>query len=76
MGPCITRVMAEDRGELLAAADADFTGSVPEHYERDLGPVIFDGYAADLARRAAARLRSRSAKWLPRRRLKASRARE
>ncbi len=39
---------------LLAAVDADFTGSVPEHYERDLGPVIFGGYAADLARRVAA----------------------
>lgn len=33
---------------------ADFTGSVPEHYDRELGPVIFDGYAADLARRVAA----------------------
>lgn len=33
---------------------ASFIGSVPEHYERDLGPVIFDDYAADLARRVAA----------------------
>lgn len=33
---------------------ANFTGGVPEHYERDLGPVIFDSYAADLARRVAA----------------------
>ncbi len=32
---------------------ARFTGSVPEHYDRDLGPVIFSGYAADLARRVA-----------------------
>lgn len=32
---------------------ANFTGSVPEHYDRDLGPVIFGGYAADLARRVA-----------------------
>ena len=31
-----------------------FTGSVPEHYDQDLGPVIFSGYAADLARRVAA----------------------
>ncbi len=38
----------------MAATDADFTGSVPGHYDRDLGPVIFDGYAADLARRVAA----------------------
>ena len=33
---------------------AGFTGSVPEHYDRDLGPVIFAGHAADLARRVAA----------------------
>jgi len=30
-----------------------FTGTIPDHYERSLGPVIFSGYAADLARRAA-----------------------
>lgn len=33
---------------------ANFTGSVPEHYDRDLGPALFVGYAADLARRVAA----------------------
>ncbi len=38
----------------MAATDADFTGSAPEYYDRDMGPVIFDGYAADLAHRAAA----------------------
>lgn len=31
-----------------------FTGSVPGHYDRDLGPVVFAGYAAGLARRVAA----------------------
>ncbi len=30
---------------------ADFIGNVPEYYERNLGPVIFSGPAADLARR-------------------------
>ena len=34
--------------------DAEFIGSIPEHYDRGLGPVIFAGYAADIARRAAA----------------------
>ena len=38
---------------------ANFTGGVPGHYDRDLGPVIFVGYAADLARRAAAHKPSR-----------------
>jgi SAM-dependent methyltransferase len=31
-----------------------FSGSIPEHYDRDLGPYIFADYAADIARRAAA----------------------
>lgn len=30
-----------------------FTGTIPEHYERGLGPVIFAGYATDIARRVA-----------------------
>ena len=33
---------------------ASFTGSIPEYYDRNLGPVIFDGYAADIARRVSA----------------------
>lgn len=31
-----------------------FTGSIPEYYERSLGPHIFVDYAADIAARAAA----------------------
>lgn len=34
-------------------ADAEFTGSVPENYDRYMVPLIFEPYAADLARRAA-----------------------
>lgn len=30
-----------------------FIGSIPEHYDRGLGPRIFQGYAEDIARRAA-----------------------
>jgi SAM-dependent methyltransferase len=33
---------------------ARFTGEIPDHYDRALGPVIFADYAADIARRAAA----------------------
>jgi len=32
-------------------ADADFTGSVPQFYDRYLGPFLFEPYAKDLARR-------------------------
>lgn len=32
---------------------AAFTGSIPEIYDRELGPVIFADYAADMARRVA-----------------------
>jgi ubiquinone/menaquinone biosynthesis C-methylase UbiE len=31
-----------------------FVGSIPEHYDRNLGPILFADYAADIARRAAA----------------------
>ena len=33
---------------------ADFIGSIPEHYDRSLGPIIFVDYAAEMARRTAA----------------------
>ena len=33
--------------------DAAFAGSIPAIYDRCLGPLLFEGYAADLARRAA-----------------------
>ena len=26
-----------------------FVGSIPEHYDRNLGPIIFTDYAADIA---------------------------
>lgn len=32
-----------------------FVGSIPDRYDRDLGPVIFADYAADTARRVAGR---------------------
>lgn len=35
-------------------AGSTFAGSVPEHYDAELGPVLFAGYAADIAGRAAA----------------------
>jgi SAM-dependent methyltransferase len=35
-------------------ATSTFGGSVPEHYDEILGPVLFAGYAADITGRAAA----------------------
>lgn len=35
----------------MSASSPAFAGSVPEHYHRRLVPLIFDGYARDLARR-------------------------
>ncbi len=32
----------------------EFVGDIPRHYDQGLGPVLFEDYAADLARRAAA----------------------
>ncbi|MDE1994886.1 MAG: methyltransferase domain-containing protein [Rhizobiaceae bacterium] len=37
----------------MLASDKAFTGSVPENYDRYMVPLIFDPYAADLARRVA-----------------------
>jgi ubiquinone/menaquinone biosynthesis C-methylase UbiE len=37
-----------------AAADARFVGSVPDMYDRHLGPMLFDQYARDLATRLTA----------------------
>jgi len=35
-------------------ASSGFIGTIPDHYDRDLGPVIFVDFAADMARRVAA----------------------
>jgi SAM-dependent methyltransferase len=37
----------------MASSDTAFAGSIPEYYDRCLGPFIFEPYAADLAARAA-----------------------
>jgi len=33
---------------------AGFIGTIPQHYDQGLGPLIFVDYAADIARRVAA----------------------
>jgi ubiquinone/menaquinone biosynthesis C-methylase UbiE len=38
----------------MASTDSAFAGSIPEFYDRCLGPFLFEPYAADLAGRAAA----------------------
>jgi ubiquinone/menaquinone biosynthesis C-methylase UbiE len=38
----------------MSEANARFVGTIPELYDRHLAPVIFEPYAADLARRVAA----------------------
>ena len=38
----------------MSTPAAQFTGDIPRYYDRHLGPIIFEDYAADLARRAAA----------------------
>ncbi len=37
----------------MSGESAAFSGDIPQHYDAGLGPVIFSGYAADIARRAA-----------------------
>src|ERR1700675_4613701 len=38
----------------MSESDKAFTGSIPENYDRYMVPLIFESYAQDLARRAAA----------------------
>jgi len=38
----------------MSEGDKAFTGSIPENYDRYMVPLIFESYAADIARRAAA----------------------
>ena len=38
---------------------ADFSGNIPENYDSGMGPVIFAGYATDMARRVASSSPSR-----------------
>jgi SAM-dependent methyltransferase len=35
----------------MTAQAASFVGTIPAHYDQELGPVIFEHYAADMARR-------------------------
>jgi ubiquinone/menaquinone biosynthesis C-methylase UbiE len=37
----------------MTSATSQFTGSIPEFYDRGLGPFVFAGFSADLARRAS-----------------------
>ena len=38
----------------MSASDKAFTGSIPENYDRFIVPLIFEGYAAEIAQRVAA----------------------
>src|SRR5437868_3549757 len=42
------------RGRAMSDQAANFIGSIPENYDRGLGPVFFTDFADDLARRVAA----------------------
>jgi ubiquinone/menaquinone biosynthesis C-methylase UbiE len=44
----------------MTDSNVAFTGSIPENYDRHLGPVIFAPYAEDLARRVASGLKAGS----------------
>src|SRR5437763_12698414 len=40
--------------QVMTDQATSFVGTIPDHYERGLGPVIFKDFAADIARRVAA----------------------
>ncbi|TMJ62843.1 MAG: methyltransferase domain-containing protein, partial [Alphaproteobacteria bacterium] len=37
----------------MAGETSGYVGNVPQHYDQNLGPLLFSDYAADLARRIA-----------------------
>lgn len=39
---------------MTVSGASEFTGSIPDYYDRGLGPVLFDPYARDIAARVAA----------------------
>ena len=43
--------------------DLLFSGDIPRHYDAGLGPVMFHGYADDLAARVASAFLGRGATW-------------
>jgi len=36
----------------MSGHETDFSGDIPRHYDQGMGPVVFAGYAADMAHRA------------------------
>src|SRR5258707_9488517 len=38
----------------MAGDATDYVGNVPQHYDRNLGPLLFADYAADISGRVAA----------------------
>jgi ubiquinone/menaquinone biosynthesis C-methylase UbiE len=38
----------------MAGDPAEYIGNIPQHYDQNLGPVLFVDYAADISRRVAA----------------------
>src|SRR5689334_3592746 len=46
-------VVSERGGMAMAGESSGYVGNIPQHYDQNLGPLLFTDYAADLARRVA-----------------------
>jgi hypothetical protein len=42
------------RGLVMPGDASEYIGNIPQHYDRNLGPLLFVDYAADISRRVAA----------------------
>src|SRR4051795_5519137 len=47
-------VPSSARGMAMAGETSAYVGNIPQNYDRNLGPLLFIDYAADIARRVAA----------------------
>jgi hypothetical protein len=49
----ISRNTRKKIGAVMSGNLADFSGNIPQNYDSGMGPIIFAGYAADIAQRIA-----------------------
>ena len=49
----ISRNTRKKMGAVMSGNLADFSGNIPQNYDSGMGPIIFAGYAADIAQRIA-----------------------
>jgi len=53
LGMTMKLFVTGEGGMAMAGESSGYVGNIPQHYDRNLGPLIFTDYAADIAHRVA-----------------------